>query len=73
MSKRGGNIAFYGLLLCVSTLAITLSLVPLHHRRPAAGGATASTEPQSASGPGDRAFGEASRRQGPAGAAGHLS
>jgi len=45
MRPRGGDVAFYGLLVCIAAVAVTLSLLPLHRSSPSpsAAGVTAST------------------------------
>lgn len=35
MRSRGGDVAFYGLLVCVAAAAVALSVVPLHNSSPA--------------------------------------
>ncbi|MGH2935419.1 MAG: hypothetical protein ACRDL2_13030 [Gaiellaceae bacterium] len=47
MRQRGGDVAFYGLLVCVTAAAIALSVLPLHRSSPStsASGVTASTAP----------------------------
>ena len=47
MRHRSGDVAFYGLLVCVIAAAIALSVLPFHRRSPstAASGVTASTAP----------------------------
>ena len=49
MRGRAGDVAFYGLLMCVAAAAVVLSILPLHHRSPSTGAITYPVAPSARS------------------------